>query len=502
MDITMSMIWDNLSEQMTAHFYGVKRRIPLKRPELYDPSGTFEDKRIYVAMTEFLSPSLKFPPNILLICAGDSPRKVYTRGNLSVIWVEQHSLWTVFNLVQKIYDRYIQWEKDLTEIINGEIDFAELTRISLPFIGNPVAILDAQFYHIAITRFEKDTDGHMNWRVEAPMFPLPLEQIDTVSALREDHKDIVGLFPAVSVSYPDGPEIRCINLHITGRHVGTVTFSAFGRPFRESDDDVYCFFAKKIETALNKRTHIRNAQTATLKSVVSDYLYGNPVSSYRLRHVNTENQQFVCLKIMCEGKNKNLPVEYICSVLEEMLPGCIAIEYASCIVSVLDFSIFPYDYNKFIEMINSFLRKMDFKAGLSGCFHAVREVRDYHHQAVCAYETGIDLAPQENLYAFWDYSLAYMLRHCIGDLSLNAIIPPELQQLQKITQESNVDYWGTLRTYLQNNMNASLTARNLYLHRSTFLARMNYITSMTGCDLANAEKRLWYQMIMHIIDME
>lgn len=511
MKITTGMIWDSLSEKCDAKFYGVKHSIALKRPVLYEPEQVTDAECIYVATEEYLPLKPQFCSNSLLICVGKEPRKVYTRGNFPVIWLKNISFWSAFNIIQQIYDDYISWELNLQKIIESDIDFAEITRISLPFIGNPIAILDEEFYHIAITRWERQLDGSMLWKVEAPMFPLPVNRISKVAKARIAHKNVLGIY---SVGKPemenaelmqddpesDSLELRCVNLFVTGRHMGTITIANFARPFKESDEEIILFFKSKVEEALKRRAKIRTIQTATLKSVISDYINGDPVSNHRLQHITTKNQKFICVKIMRIGNNSHLPVDYVCTILEDTFAGCVAIEYDTCIAMIIDFSIFPYDYKKFLELFETCLKELGYKAGISDIFFTIAEVRNYHRQAVCAYEVGIEMDPDKNIYSFWDYALIYMLQHGTGEFSLEYLIPPELRMLQRKNKEMKIDYWKTLRTYLDNNMNASQTAKDLYLHRSSFLARLKYIHSVLGNNLQDPKKRLWYQMILYLCD--
>lgn len=59
----------------------------------------------------------------------------------------------------------------------------------------------------------------------------------------------------------------------------------------------------------------------------------------------------------------------------------------------------------------------------------------------------------------------------------------------------------TLYTYLKNNMGATESARELYIHRSSFLSRLERITSLTGLDLTSYETRLYLELSFAMLEM-
>lgn len=91
-----------------------------------------------------------------------------------------------------------------------------------------------------------------------------------------------------------------------------------------------------------------------------------------------------------------------------------------------------------------------------------------------------------------------MLRHSCGELEADTFLTPGLRELMQL--DGTVDYWGTLRLYLDNECNASKTAQDLYLHRSSLLPRLDRIRSLVELD--TPEQRLYLRLCMTLIDME
>ena len=59
-----------------------------------------------------------------------------------------------------------------------------------------------------------------------------------------------------------------------------------------------------------------------------------------------------------------------------------------------------------------------------------------------------------------------------------------------------MDYWETIRQYLDNECNASRTAQDLFLHRSSLLTRLDRIRSLV--DMDTPEQRLYLRMCIYL----
>lgn len=117
-------------------------------------------------------------------------------------------------------------------------------------------------------------------------------------------------------------------------------------------------------------------------------------------------------------------------------------------------------------------------------------------QAKAILEMGCELSREQYLYRFADYILPDMLRRCPGAFEVDKILLPGLEALR--TLEGSVDYWDTLRRYLDNECNASKTAQDLFLHRSSLL-RLEKIKALVPLD--TPEQRLYLRMCIALLDM-
>lgn len=80
------------------------------------------------------------------------------------------------------------------------------------------------------------------------------------------------------------------------------------------------------------------------------------------------------------------------------------------------------------------------------------------------------------------------------------LIPRGLKQLIAYDQKKNSGYAGLLRTYLDKERNIAETIRAAYIHRNTFLYRLQRIQDILQMDLDNPDVRLTLQLAFRIID--
>ena len=73
-------------------------------------------------------------------------------------------------------------------------------------------------------------------------------------------------------------------------------------------------------------------------------------------------------------------------------------------------------------------------------------------------------------------------------------------KLQESDRTQNTDYMKTLKVYLDNQQNATQTAKELYIHRSTFLYRMERITDLLESDLQDPEEVLYLSLSFRILN--
>jgi hypothetical protein len=112
---------------------------------------------------------------------------------------------------------------------------------------------------------------------------------------------------------------------------------------------------------------------------------------------------------------------------------------------------------------------------LPGALHALRDT----------YRVGNLFYPRRRVHASWQYSLERLL-----------VALPETDAQAYLTQLAPVSFWEdrdlreTVEAFLEQNLNVSETARQLYIHRNTLIYRLDRLKKETGLDVRRLDDAL------------
>ena len=305
-------------------------------------------------------------------------------------------------------------------------------------------------------------------------------------------------------------ENYCINLFLGNTHYGTCAISDDLHPVSSRDKILFREFAEYATQLLSAHPIAKRIRDASLRTVFSDLLHGLPVSSHDVDYFVQliEHNLFLrkkavgqwhVLAIRSANRNKTLPGEYLCASLENLLPNCAAVameeEVIACLAHVPEGEGFE---ESICNVLLPYLNDMNFRCGASAPFDDLMKAKAWFIQAEAILKVGSRYSPEQHLYRFQDFILPYMLCECPGEFDDSMLLTPGLKKLREL--DAGVDYWGTLRLYLENECNAARTARDLYIHRSSLLPRLEKIRLLV--DIDSPSDQLYLRMCISLLDLE
>ena len=129
-------------------------------------------------------------------------------------------------------------------------------------------------------------------------------------------------------------------------------------------------------------------------------------------------------------------------------------------------------------------------------------LRRQYIQAKIALQFGTRKYPDKRMHPFNDISFDYILDQATKKLPGYMLCHERLLFLQEHDDSSGSDYMRTLRCYLDNHCNVVQTARELFIHRSTLLYRLEKIKEILESDLSSPDEILYLMLSFRFIDLE
>ncbi len=507
MKITSDILYDILKEKYDISRYGRRLRghgLPL--PVFYTETTDLTAGAFYILRTQDLPSQPR--AECLFLCVGTAPANIPGSWPGEVFYLSGQTLdlLTVFNTVQSVFNRITQWTCKMQSLVEANAGMEELVKTSIPIFENRITVTDYDLRVLAYCEAQ-DIAGGREVQISRKYDRVPNKK----SVLFENihHNSVLYKEPFVYPENVDGRVVDqyCINLFLDDTYMGCCSLCEDLRPLRESDYVLFQQFASYIRRALYQQSRTPASQFSTIKTLLADLLHCFPVSRSALNRAlesfernmgikNPAKGRWYCLVVQSANKGKTLPDQYLCKSLEDMLPSCAALPQDGVIAAFCFLTGTEKPEDEIVEILSPYLQDMNFRAGLSAPFQDIYKAYSYFVQARSFLVIGCEQDPSRFLYPFPEYVLRYMLQHCCGEFEPAMVLSPGLMQLRNCND--SVDYWGTLRRYLDCECNASRTAQEMFLHRSTLQPRLEKIKSLVKLD--TPEQRLYLRICLYLWD--
>lgn len=503
MNLSTDLLFTMLNEQYTVERIGQAWTTGiLTLPAFYCRGMDLCDSGLYIARSSDLPQHTD--RQCVFVCCGSRPLCSQMDHRVDILYVVQENLdiMTLFNFVQSIFQRVGNWEIKMQAVLDKKAGIANLVKVSIPIFENRIAVTDYSMRVIAQCEVV-ERDGQRKVEMSERFTKIPVE----ISRLF--HSIDRGKEPFMARAPRGGTNIDvdnyCINLFVGNVYAGVCSLCEDLKPLKPSDIILFQIFADYLKKALSSQKSFSAKDIILLKTVLSDLLDNFPVSERELNqaldliysNMKEHGQKpgvWHALTIKSANHSKVLPIEYICEALEELLPNSFAISRENHIALFVLLEDGKNIHSGLLDTLRSYLTDMHFTAGISSSFPNLFKARSYYQQSVMVLNTGEHSERSESIFQFEDMILHYMLKHSTGSFEREMILTSGLRALRE--RSSSVDYWETLKCYLDNECNASQTAQSMFLHRSTLLPRLETIGQYVSLD--TPEDRLYLRMCLHM----
>ena len=505
MKLSAQVVFDNLPQAFGARLLSEPvRGMSLIRPELLE--GSMHELRgdhLYVTSEERLPQRVSVDPRAVLVCIGPGRRTRYFAERCCVIQIPDAEFYRVFNAVQHIFDRHDAWEMVLGEIINDDADIDTMLECSAEIFDNPLTVIDAQFRYLGQWGRDETSDRGSLLALGTSSILDP-NDFTRYIANRDLSMDVAEPFVLELL----GTKTLNANLIDAGTYLGCLTIYAERHDFRPSDQQLASYLARLLVRAVRRRTRMPGADGTSLRRIVVDLVNETPLDGRERTMLEAQAHEctYVCVRVRLSHRLSQLPIGYVCTLMENTFPNSIAFEYhRTSVVAFVDTSPLEGDSNGYLHELLArlvpFVTSLQAKAAVSDPLHDLAQARLFFLQASATLENGSLVNPQESVYVYQDYALTGMIVNALGDMPVEMLFSEGLRRLAAHDETSPTSYVETLRALLDHNMSVTKTARALYVHRSTLLERLSRIQRLLGEDLDDADVRLRLQMVLKALSI-
>ena len=153
-------------------------------------------------------------------------------------------------------------------------------------------------------------------------------------------------------------------------------------------------------------------------------------------------------------------------------------------------------HKDFIILIREFLCK----AGISNVFHNFYYMCNYYQQAQLALELGLKKDPHFWTYLFKDYLMDYVTSQLTISFTPEQLAHPGIILLLQHDMEHETAYLETIKKYIETRFNASRAAEELFVHRTTFLKRLERIEEISGINFSDRREILHVLLSLQLLN--
>ncbi len=402
----------------------------------------------------------------------------------------------VFNAVQDIFDKYAKWDRELKAALQSEDPLERMLAVSLPIFQNPMFLHDRDFYVLACPRW---LTGMLQWEKEprTGREMVPLELINTFRVDEEYLATLKTTGASVFSAAIRGYRILYANLWHHEHYSGRICIDELERALRKSDFQHLDHLSRLVSACMNRQKLLWMSIGSEIDTLFTNVLSGKDVDKHTvndyLRYLNwNPEDQYAVLKIVSDREDyRAITPAALFGYIEAQIAECHALLYQQEIVVIVNLTASTTTISGVLSSLAYILRDGMFKIGVSSEIGSFLMVHHGYTQASVALNYGKRGHSMMWYYHFRDHALEFLLDSACSILPPHLLVSEKLQKLKRYDAENNTELFRTTEMYLKQERNAVLTAKELFIHRSTLFYRLNRIQQISGIDFDDERERLY-----------
>lgn len=485
-------------------------------PRLHKGNALFKADAIYIAKAGDLPDSPEFFGHPSIICVGIPP-ECYLSEPFNIIYTEEYvPILTLFEMVIDIFSRYSRWQDSMQEVIDDRRSIKELGLLSLTYSANPIYLQGAGYkclFSVFSRPNEYSSELYKHYCQKYDLKENSSLSLDWISSQlsSKNYIDTMNIETPFIYNSTDSDfkyHTMIYNLRVDGSCIARLCISEVLREFTNKDYAVIQILGHYILKGINSKDIKKYNRPQDLDFVMENLLKHQFILEHRITSVLKGldwnfSDSFFCLVLMLKSKEPpKSTLEALALQLVIDMPSQCYYVFEGKIVYVFNLTHTGFTRQKIVNSIIPVAKKNGFAAGASIEFEDFKDVYYYYQQACAALSLGMEESEEEVCFKYEDYNLKNLIMKCSSKQIPRALYPQGLIKLIEYDKQKDTDNVQLLRAYLKNNLSITHTINEVYMHRNTFLYRIDKIREITGMDFSDPDTRLELMIAFKIMDME
>lgn len=511
MRINLCLIVEELKKICEIENYCMKfEQMNLDTVLMRTKENVFYNHSITVGRGDEFSKEPIFEGRCAVISIGKLP-EIYKTGKCDYVEIAEGVLpEEIANNINMTYRFYDNWHKKVYDMVFSGRGIQSILDASIKVFNNPIYYHDMRYRILAYSiprgvenPYKTDDEGYFDPAQLQLLAHTPgyADTFDSKGPVywQGSHEDGENW----NVKDGTGNYIFC-NIRKEKSVVGRLFIDEINSRITEKDYYLLEILVKLIETMIKRRNFYIDKSANRFEFMLKSLLSGEPVNMNELKEEMlangiTENEKYYLIKIEKAVSSRDFSDIYsFCEFFERHIEYSYFFGNNDDIIGLIQLNgRKASDIQKLFEGHSKLLGLV---VGISKTFDDILDLRLALSQAEFALEEGKKTQKESDVYVFGDYLLDFFVSRCAQRTEYKQLCPRGLRVLREYDKNNNGELFDTFRAFLENNEKSSKTIEALFVHRSTFLYRINKIKEIMGEDFDNPDFKLCYLIYYKLMD--
>lgn len=437
-----------------------------------------------------------FPEDICFFCVGipqlDEPDAV-SPDRQAIPWIavnDGYDLALIGNKCQDYFQELREWEQKLDLLFYQAESFQDFFDASAPYFGNQILMWDKSF-NVQASLISSPPPRILGEILEKGYFPKNvIENIMYKNLLDVTvGNDVTRTIPASDTI--SGRELLVRHFCQDGFRIYSIAYFNSDNFIRPGERERLEFFFDHLilhlthmETKQNDELH-RSADIFfrdILSGVVSDP--GEIYEKAQAFHI-PPNIHYACYVLRMDQYSKT-KARYLINYLRGIMPTEHVFEYNEEVILIKNTLTYNCIELGRVGSFENFLKTSRAYCGISFVFTDLRQIPGAYKQAEAAIRLGLLMGEEEGpIFFYQKYYYYHILEIVNREIDLRMISSKKLNRILDDDQKHNTNNVHLLEVLIKNNLSATDTAAELFLHRNSIVYRIRKLEQQFHIDFSN-----------------